>query len=86
MDDSPVAAYYVTQSNDALEMGGNPVEAKPEGIAVDPANTQLRQAITLAMLAIMNDGTYHRLLAKWNLLPGGIPPAWVTLPPNPSVD
>lgn len=84
MDDSPVAAYYVTQSGNALELGGNPVEAKAEGIAVDPKNTELREALTLAMLAIMNDGTYHRLLAKWNLLPGGIPAAWVTLPPSPS--
>jgi polar amino acid transport system substrate-binding protein len=86
MDDSPVAAYYVTQSGNALELGGNPVDTKAEGIAVDPKNTDLHQALTLAMLDIMKDGTYHRLLAKWNLLPGGIPAAWVTLPPNPSAD
>jgi polar amino acid transport system substrate-binding protein len=86
MDDSPVAAYYVTQSANALELGGSPLEAKAEGIAVDPKNTALREALTLAMVAIMNDGTYHRLLAKWNLLPGGIPISWVTLPPSPSAE
>jgi len=31
------------------------------------------------MIAIMADGSYHKLLAKWNLLIGEIPPSQVVI-------
>lgn len=84
MDDSPVAAYYVTQDPNSFDLGGTPVQSAPEGIAVDPKNTDVLQAIQQAMLAIFNDGTYHKLLVKWNLLDGEIPASQVIQSPSPS--
>jgi len=82
MDDSPVAAYYVQQDPNSFDLGGTPVQSAPEGIAVDPKNTEVLQATQQAMLAIFNDGTYHRLLIKWNLLDGEIPVSQVIQSPS----
>jgi polar amino acid transport system substrate-binding protein len=84
MDDSPVAAYYVSQDPASFDLGGTPVQSAPEGIAVDPKNTEVLQAVQQAMLAIFADGTYHKLLVKWNLLDGEIPASQVIQSPSPS--
>src|SRR2546428_2146657 len=84
MDDSPVAAYYVSQDPASFDLGGTPVQSAPEGIAVDPNNKEVLQAIQQAMLAIFADGTYHKLLVKWNLLDGEIPASQVIQSPSPS--
>jgi polar amino acid transport system substrate-binding protein len=83
MDDSPVAAYYVSQDPASFDLGGTPVQSAPEGIAVDPKNTEVLQAVQQAMLAIFADGTYHKLLVKWNLLDGEIPASQVIQSPSP---
>jgi polar amino acid transport system substrate-binding protein len=83
MDDSPVAAYYVTQDPASFDLGGTPVQSAPEGIAVDPKNTEVLTAVQQAMLAIFNDGTYHKLLVKWNLLDGEIPASQIIQSPSP---
>ena len=73
LDDSPVAAYFVKQNPDQLELAGSPFKLNPEGIAVDPKNGDLVRAILKAMLAIYQDGTYRQILVKWNLVDGEIP-------------
>lgn len=84
MDDSPVAAFYVKNDPNSFELGGTPVQNAPEGIAVDPKNTDLLKAIQQAMVAIFEDGTYHQLLVKWNLLDGEIPAAQIIQSPAAS--
>jgi polar amino acid transport system substrate-binding protein len=84
MDDSPVAAFYVSQDPTSFDLGGTPVQSAPEGIAVDPTNKEVLLAIQQAMLAIFADGTYHKLLVKWNLLDGEIPASQVIQSPSPS--
>ena len=84
MDDSPVAAYYVSQDPNSFDLGGTPVQSAPEGIAVDPNNKEVLQAIQQAMLAIFADGTYHKLLVKWNLLDGEIQASQIIQSPSPS--
>jgi polar amino acid transport system substrate-binding protein len=37
------------------------------GIAVDKDDRQVRDALQSALRAVMADGTYKRILAKWNL-------------------
>jgi polar amino acid transport system substrate-binding protein len=37
------------------------------GIAVDADDRQVRDALQSALRAVMADGTYKRILAKWNL-------------------
>lgn len=83
MDDSPVAAFYVTQDPDHFDLGGTPVQSAPEGIAVDPKNTEVLTAVQQAMLAIFQDGTYHKLLVKWNLLDGEIAASQIIQSPSP---
>jgi polar amino acid transport system substrate-binding protein len=84
MTDSPVAADYVSKDPNSFELAGTPVQSAPEGIAVDPKNTEVLKAVQQAMVAIFADGTYHRLLVKWNLLDGEIPASQINLSPSPS--
>jgi polar amino acid transport system substrate-binding protein len=84
MDDSPVAAFYVKNDPNSFELAGTPVQNAPEGIAIDPKNTEVLTAVQQAMLAIFLDGTYHQLLVKWNLLDGEIPASQIKLSPSPS--
>ena len=84
LDDSPVAAYFVKQTPDQLELAGSPFKTNPEGIAVDPKNGELVKAIQKAMLAIYQDGTYRLILTKWNLVDGEIPASQIVINPSPS--
>lgn len=72
LNDTPVAAYIAQKSNGAFEVAGSPADAGPFGIAVDKSNTQLRDALQQAMQAIIADGTYARVLQKWNANVGAI--------------
>lgn len=84
LDDSPVAAYFVKQTPDQLEVAGSPFKMNAEGIAIDPKNGELLKAMKQAMLAIYQDGAYRQILTKWNLLDGEIPAAQITVTPSPS--
>jgi polar amino acid transport system substrate-binding protein len=82
--DSPVAAYFVKQTPDQLELGGAPFKTTPEGIAVDPKNGELLRAVQQAMMAIYQDGTYRQILTFWNLLDGEIPASQIIVNSSPS--
>ena len=84
LDDSPVAAYFVKQTPDQLELAGPPFKINPEGIAIDPKNGDLLKAVQQAMLAIYRDGSYKQILTKWNLLDGEIPAADIVVNPSPT--
>ena len=84
LDDSPVAAYFVKQTPDQLELAGPPFKTNPEGIAVDPKNGDLLKAMQQAMLAIYQDGTYRQILTAWNLLDGEIPASQIVVNSSPA--
>jgi polar amino acid transport system substrate-binding protein len=84
IDDLPVASNFVAQNPDTIELAGTPLRIGPEGIAVDPKNGDMLKAMQQAMLAIYQDGTYHRILVHLNLVDGEIPAAQIILTPNPS--
>jgi polar amino acid transport system substrate-binding protein len=84
LDDSPVAAYFVKQTPDQLELAGPPFKTNPEGIAVDPKNGELLRAIQQAMMAIYQDGTYRQILTAWNLLDGEIPASQIVVNSSPA--
>lgn len=74
LNDTPVAAYIAQKSGNGadFEVAGPPSDAGPFGIAVSKDDTQLRDAIKAAMDAIVADGTYARILQKWNATTGAI--------------
>jgi polar amino acid transport system substrate-binding protein len=84
LDDSPVAAYFVKQNPDQLDLGGPPFKLTPEGIAIDPKNGDLLKAVQQAMLSIYRDGSYQQILSRWNLLDGAIPASQIVVNPSPT--
>jgi len=73
--DSPVAAYYTVQHPDQFQLVGQVVEPIQEGISVpcgqsDCTNAPLSPmgtAVHAALKSMMADGTYLKILTKWNL-------------------
>jgi polar amino acid transport system substrate-binding protein len=73
--DSPVAAYYTVQHPDQFQLVGDVIDASPEGIAMSCSAddctsaplSPLGQAVQTAFKSMESDGTYAKILAKWNL-------------------
>ncbi|MGW0366098.1 ABC transporter substrate-binding protein [Streptomyces sp. NPDC002990] len=69
MNDYPVAAYIAKTSgggND-FEVAGQQADVGLFGIAVSKENAQLRDAVKEALDAIIKDGSYTKVLEKWNV-------------------
>jgi len=71
MADSPVAAYAVKQSNGLLKLIGQPYGTAPYGLAL-PKGNGMAKPVLAALKALMANGTYTKILAKWGLQPGAI--------------
>lgn len=80
--DSPVAAYYTVQHPDQFQVAGSIVEPVMEGISVPCGQadctkaplTPVGQSIKVALTSMMNDGTYTKILTKWNLTNSAVKP------------
>jgi len=78
--DSPVAGYYVTQHPDQFELAGAVVEPAPVGIGIPCGATDctsaplspLGLAVQTALKSMVTDGTYAKILAKYNLQTGAV--------------
>ncbi len=71
MADSPVADYQVKQSNGAFKLIGKEYEVAPYGFAI-PKTSGMTAPVLAALKAVMADGTYAKILAKWGLQSGAI--------------
>ncbi|UQX02944.1 ABC transporter substrate-binding protein [Streptomyces sp. RerS4] len=79
LNDFPVAAYIAKTSgggND-FEVAGQQSDVGLFGIAVSKENTQLRDALKEALDAIIKDGSYAKVLEKWNVKDSAVPSATV---------
>ncbi|MET8907106.1 ABC transporter substrate-binding protein [Micromonospora sp. NPDC004551] len=79
--DSPVGAYAVKQSNDALELLGDIYESAPYGYAVKKDQQAFAEVVKEAVQAVIADGSYKAALQKWGVDGGAVTTAEL----NPSV-
>ena len=71
MTDSPGAAYQAKLSGGKLKVVGEPYGTAPYGIAL-PKGSPLVKPVHGAMKALIADGTYGRILAKYGIQAGAI--------------
>jgi polar amino acid transport system substrate-binding protein len=84
--DSPVCAYAVKQSNAQLALLGDIYDSAPYGYVVNKNadGTAFGNAIKGAVQALINDGTYTKILTAWGVQAGGIPASSVAVNPPAS--
>ncbi|MFF3610674.1 transporter substrate-binding domain-containing protein [Streptomyces sp. NPDC002580] len=72
--DFPVTSYAVQTSGggEDFEIVGDQIDPGPYGIAVLASNTELRDAIRGALNAAIRDGSYGKVLSKWNVSKGAV--------------
>ncbi|MGC9665796.1 ABC transporter substrate-binding protein [Planosporangium sp. 12N6] len=70
--DSPVVAYAVKQTNGQLETLGEIYDSAPYGYAIKKDQTAFAEAVRDAVKALIADGTYQKILDKWNVGAGAI--------------
>jgi polar amino acid transport system substrate-binding protein len=70
--DSPISAYAVKQTNGQLELVGDIYDSSPYGFTVKKDATALAEAIRDATKALIADGTYQKVLAKWGVNSGAL--------------
>lgn len=70
--DSPVVAYAIQQTGGKLEQVGDVYDSAPYGVVV-PLNEQpFAQTVQKAVQALIDEGSYKQILAKWGLENGAI--------------
>jgi|tagenome__1003787_1003787.scaffolds.fasta_scaffold20217664_1 polar amino acid transport system substrate-binding protein len=71
--DSPVCAYAVKQTNGQLALVGDIYDSAPYGYVLPKAQaTDMGAAIEGALKALIADGTYKSILAKWGVDAGAV--------------
>ena len=70
--DSPVVAYAVKESGGKIEAAGDIYDAAPYGYVVSQENTDLAEAIKMALESLSKDGGYEEALKGWGVEDGAI--------------
>lgn len=65
--DAPIMAYYVQQQSQKATMAFQGVKPKNVGIAIRKSDSTLQQRLQAALAKVQADGTYAKILSKWNL-------------------
>ncbi|MFF4594926.1 ABC transporter substrate-binding protein [Amycolatopsis sp. NPDC001319] len=69
--DSPVIDYAVKQTGGQLEVVGAPYDTAPYGIVLKKDSGDYTKAVQQAVQALIDDGTYKKILDKWGLSGAG---------------
>ncbi|HEX6054342.1 MAG TPA: ABC transporter substrate-binding protein [Intrasporangium sp.] len=72
MLDTSAAAYIASQNAGEFEVPGESYEPKPYGMVFPKGSTQLQAAVKAGLEALLADGTYEKILAKWGQQVGAI--------------
>jgi polar amino acid transport system substrate-binding protein len=70
--DSPVCAYAVKQTNGQLALVGEIYDSAPYGYVLPKDQTDFGDALAQAVKALIADGSYKAILAKWGVDAGAI--------------
>jgi len=70
--DSPVIGYALSQTGDKLQTLGDVYDAAPQGIAIAKSDTALSELVGKVMNKLISDGTYGKILDKWNNSKGAV--------------
>jgi polar amino acid transport system substrate-binding protein len=70
--DSPVCAYAVKQTKGQLALAGDIYDSAPYGYVLPKDQTDFGDAIAQAIKALITDGSYKAILAKWGVDAGAI--------------
>ncbi len=79
--DSPVGAYAVKQTGGQLQLLGSIYDSAPYGYVLPKDETAFAKAVSLAVDALIKDGTYVKILKKWGVDQGAVTSSEV----NPAV-
>ncbi|WP_433862151.1 ABC transporter substrate-binding protein [Streptomyces sp. L7] len=69
--DSPVTLYAVSKSSGKLQAAGKTFDVAPYGIPV-AKNSDLTPVLQKTIQALIDDGTYKKILDKWGVADGGV--------------
>lgn len=69
--DSPVTAYAIAKSSGKLQTAGKTFDVAPYGIPV-AKNSDLTPVLQKTVQALIDDGTYKKILDKWGVADGGV--------------
>jgi polar amino acid transport system substrate-binding protein len=70
--DSPVVDYAIKQTNGQLEKVGKSYANAPYGVGVAKNKGELAKAVQGAIQALIDDGTYKKILDKWGVGAGAV--------------
>jgi polar amino acid transport system substrate-binding protein len=78
--DFPVAAYNAKVSGQGrdFQVVGEQIDPGPYGIGIRKDDVELQRVLQEALQAIIADGSYDRVLSKWNVTDGALKTAKVT--------
>ena len=68
--DSPVTLYAISKSSGKLQAAGKAFEVAPYGIPV-AKGSKLTPVLQKTVQALIDDGTYGKILDKWGVADGG---------------
>jgi polar amino acid transport system substrate-binding protein len=72
MQGSETIPYLMSQEKDTYKPVGLAISRQFSGLGVSKSNPELAAAIQQAMQAMVDDGTYGKILKKWNLEQGAV--------------
>ena len=69
--DTPVSLYAIQQLKGKIQAAGKTFDATPYGMAV-AKSSGMAEAVQAALQALVDDGSYAKILNKWGVADGGI--------------
>jgi polar amino acid transport system substrate-binding protein len=72
MQGSETLPYLMAQEKDTYKPLGEAISKQFTGLGVSKSNPELATAIAEAMQTMVDDGTYGKILKKWDLEQGAV--------------